>query len=120
MPISGFLRAYHGRFAAIAARLLFVGLIAALAAAATTPPGWAAQVEPGQPGTPENELQSEATARDPFLQALTAGLALGLTATAALAAYSWLAPRLRSYAAHLKARRLHRRVERQRRSGRRQ
>lgn len=134
MPVSGFLRAYRVRFIAAPAGLHVQLLLVAVAAAWIAAPsaaraepvqpvapesGQQAQAEPVQPVGPESEQQAEAPPSDPFRQALTAGVGLGLSAFAALALYSWLAPRLRSYAAHLKARRLHRRAERQRRRGRR-
>lgn len=56
---------------------------------------------------------------DPYPAALATGVAIAVGLFAALAAYAWLSPRLRSYAAHLKTRQLHRRVDRERSGARR-
>lgn len=68
---------------------------------------------------PTADQPAQSAPPDPFAEALTVGVAGALAIMATLAGYLWLAPRARSYAAYLKTRRLHRRVERERGGGRR-
>jgi hypothetical protein len=86
---------------------------AAAAAVAATP------IAAGELPQAAAAVEDRVTPPDPFDRALARGIGLGAGLLLAFALYAVLAPRLRNYAAYVKTRRLHGRVERMRGGGRR-